>query len=240
MQKEIGWLLKEKYNDEPDNNFYADIKRLKMGEPLDYIIGFTEFLGCRIDLSRKPLVPRPETEFWLGRVLKEINGEKVLDIFSGSGCIGIAILKNTKIRLCDLVDREGGAIEQIKINCEINKIDSKRYKVIQSDVFESVRGKYDYVFANPPYIAKSRTGKIQKSVLRFEPKKALFCGKDGLFYIKKFLRDAKKHLNIGGKIYMEFSPEQKEQIEALIKKYNYMAYEFHRDQYGRWRWVMIK
>jgi release factor glutamine methyltransferase len=244
MQKEISWLLKEKYNNKPGKNFYRDIERLKAGEPLDYVIGFTEFLGCKIDLSKKPLIPRQETEYWVEKAIEELKTQnkklRILDIFSGSGCIGIAVLKHIKNSLCDFAEKDKKSLEQIRINCRINNIDKKRYKIIRSDVFGSVRGKYDYIFANPPYIAETRKNKIQKSVLKFEPKTALFGGKEGLFYVKKFLKNAKKHLNIDRKIFMEFDSPQKKEIGKLIEKYNYKNYEFCRDQYGKWRLVMIK
>ena len=231
MQKEIGWLLKEKYFGKPSKEFYKDIERLKAGEPLDYVIGFTDFLGCKIDLSKKPLIPRPETEYWAGEVLKEelfssAQGKilHILDIFCGSGCIGTAISRHVK-------------------NAKVDFVDKYKYfnnpNFIKSDIFSKVKGKYDYIFANPPYIPKTKINKIQKSVLKFEPKVALFGGKDGLFYVRKFLRDAKDHLNIGGKIFMEFDSPQKKEIEKIIKKYNYSSYEFHKDQYTRWRWVNI-
>ncbi len=240
LQKEIGWLLREKYNNKPDKNFYKDVKRLKAGELIDYVIGFTNFLDCKIDLSKKPLIPRPETEFWVGPALKEIKKGKVLDIFSGSGCVGVAILKNIKNVKCDFVEKDAKFLKQIKINCKINKINPKKYKIIQSDIFKNVRSKYDFIFANPPYVARNRKNKIQKSVLKYEPKQALFGGKDGLFYIKKFLRQAKKYLNPDGKIYMEFSSEQKNKIEKIIKQYKYSNYKFYKDQYSKWRYVMIK
>jgi len=244
MQKEIEWLLKEKYRGKNTANFYVDVKRLEAGEPLDYVIGFTEFLGCKIDLSKKPLIPRPETEFWVEEAIKKIKKNKkrslrCLDIFSGSGCVGVAVLKNTVSLLCDISEKDKKLLEQIKINLKINKIKPNRYKVIQSDVFKNIKGKYDFILANPPYIGKNKKNKIQKSVLEYEPKKALFGGEDGFIYINKFLGQAKKRLNEGGGIFMEFSPEQKNQIEKIILKHKYSNYEFKKDQYGKWRWVSI-
>jgi release factor glutamine methyltransferase len=241
MEKEVEWLLKEKYHNKPSKNFYNDAERLKAGEPPDYVIGFTEFLGCRIDLSKRPLIPRPETEFWVNESIKYLVSSikqrriKVLDIFCGSGCIGLAVLKHVK-------------------NSKVVFADKYRYlnnkNFVESDVFQNIKGAYDFIFANPPYIpdysknpsARLRTilrNRIQKSVLKFEPKNALFGGNDGLFYIRKFLKDAKKYLRPGGKIFMEFSPEQKLDVKKIILENKYSNYEFRKDQYGKWRWVKI-
>jgi release factor glutamine methyltransferase len=237
MQKEIRWILKEKYKGKETKQFLVDVKRLEAGEPVDYIIGFKEFLGCKIDLSKKPLIPRPETEFWVEQEIKKIKEGRVLDIFSGSGCVGVAILKYRKSLLCDISDVDKNAINQIKINLKINKINKERFKIIQSDIFSKIRNKYDFIFANPPYIPTINKNKIQKSVLKYEPKNALFGGKDGMFFINKFLKGVKEHLNDGGTIFMEFDSPQKKQIEKLLKKYKYKKWDFNKDQYGKWRWV---
>ena len=187
-------------------------------------------MGCKINLSKRPLIPRAETEFWVEKVLPACRQAgatrkiKVLDIFAGSGCIGLVIEKNIK-------------------NAQVFFADKYQYfehkNFIKSDVFSNIKDKFDYIFANPPYVAKNKIKQVQRSVLKYEPHSALFAGKDGLFYIKKFLKQAKEHLNPGGKIFMEFSPEQKNAIGELLKSFDYKAWEFNKDQFDRFRWVVI-
>ena len=214
--------------------------------PKEYKRGFKRFLGCKIDLSQKPMIPRPESEFWLKKAIKTINqGKKrvvCLDTFAGSGCIGIAVLKNCS-ELCqrtDFIDIIKDFLKQIKINLSINKISQKRYKIILSDIFENVRGKYDYIFANPPYVGLDKRHLVQESVLNWEPLIAIFGGEDGLLYIRKFLKDARKHLKKGGKIYLEFDHMRKKETEELLKQLKYKNFRFYKDQFQKWRWVIIR
>jgi len=238
--KEIDWILDEKYGGRVCEDFKKDIKRLERGEPVDYIIGFTEFLGCKIDLSQKPLIPRPETEYWAEKAIAGIKANsEVLDIFSGSGCIGIAVLKHIKNAKVCFAEKDKRLLKQIKINLKLNKIDSKKYRIVQSDVFQHVKGKYDYILANPPYIAEGRKDKIQKSVLKFEPKRALFGGKNGLLFIKIFLKGARDYLKKEGRIYMEFDSRQKGEIKKILEKIGYKNYQFQKDQFERWRYLII-
>lgn len=251
LKREIGWLIEEKYGGKLTEEAKKDIEKLKKGEPVDYLIGFVEFLGSKIDLSQRPFIPRPETEFWLEKAIKEIQNSKfrvpakrvqnlkILDLFSGSGCIGLAILKNVKKAKVDFAEIQKKFLKQIEINLKLNRVNKKRYRIIRSDIFDETTGKYDYIFANPPYISNKRLREVQKSVLNFEPKNSFFGGKDGLLYIKKFLKEAKSHLKKTGRIYLEFDPFQKEEIIKILNEFNYSSYQIHRDQYGKWRYLIV-
>lgn len=204
-----------------------------------------KFLNCLIDLSKGVFKPRPETKFWVKKVIQEIKKQKeklkVLDIFSGSGCIGIAILKNKKNTVCDFADIDEKAIAQIKINLKLNSISPKRYQVYQSNLFEKLKGKkYDLILANPPYVAKERLWQVQESVKKSEPKISWYGGKGGMRWIKKFLKEAKKFLNPKGKIFMEFDPLQMPEIEKILKKEKYSDFKFCKDNYHKYRWVKIQ
>lgn len=247
ISREIQWLLEEKYKGYKGLSFAKDIKSLQKGEHVDYVIGFVDFLGCTIDLSKKPFIPRPETEFWVEQAIEQLRKQvlfssrppiRCLDLFAGSGCIGIAVLKHIPQAVVDFGEKEKRLLSQIRLNAKNNGIEKNRYRVLHSDVFSGIKGKYDYIFANPPYIAESKKSRAQTSVLKHEPREALFAGKDGLNIIRKFLNQAKYFLAPGGKIYMEFDSPQKGQIEKFLKRYTYKSWKFQGDQYGKWRFVV--
>jgi HemK-like putative methylase len=183
-----------------------------------------------------------ETEYWvkkaIGMIKKIPRPLKVLDIFSGSGCIGIAILKNTQ-SFVDLSDISKDAINQIKINVKLNNILNQRFRIIQSDIFSKIHDKYDFILANPPYVALDRIKEVDPDVLKKEPHIALFAGNDGMILIERFLQDAKKHLNPNGIIFLEFDPLQKEKIKQILEKKKFQ-YQFKLDQFKKTRFVIAK
>lgn len=244
LQQETRWVLQEKHQGVMTREAQKDIERLKKGEPVDYIIGFVPFLGCRIDLSKRPFIPRPETEYWVGRAVEEIKAKgdipiTCLDIFAGSGCIGIALLKNLPFASVDFIEREGECIEQIKINLRLNGIVPSRYRVIESNMFAKVRGTYDYMLANPPYVSEKRKKNIQASVKKWEPMNAILAEHDGLVYIKKLLKEAPCYLEKGGAMYIEFDAPQKRELARMIPSFGYRKMQFFKDQFGKWRYVRI-
>ncbi|MDD5144567.1 MAG: HemK family protein methyltransferase [Candidatus Pacebacteria bacterium] len=199
-----------------------------------------KFLNCRISITQKVFSPRIETEFWVERALREIKKDKkfkFLDIFSGTGCMGISILKSFKKSQADFIDISREAILQIKENLKKNKIDKKRYRVLQSDLFKKTNNlKYDYIFANPPYVAQNRIKEVQKEVLKKDPHLALFSGKEGMDCIRKFVPQARKHLKKGGVIFMEFDPLQKKEIGEILKREGF-KFSFKKDQFKKYRWL---
>jgi len=231
--------------------------------PIELKMGYIKFLNCKIDLSKKVFIPRIETEFWLAKAIKELrtlNFEhrtlKILDIFAGSGCIGIVILKVCPelCRRVDFVDIDKRAIEQIKINLKLNKISKNRYQIYKSNLFEKLKGKkYDFIFANPPYVAKERLNEVQNSVKKYEPKIAWYGEKKGLRLISKFLKEAKNYLKKNGIIFLEFDPLQKKSIEDILEKdynppatlpsktraLNYNHFKFFKDQFKKFRYAKI-
>ncbi len=214
--------------------------------PKAYQKGFVDFLNCKIDLSQRVLIPRVETKYWVEKVIKEIKKENkvvdVLDIFSGSGCIGIAILKNIKekCKRVDFSDIDSRAIKQIKINLDLNKILEEKYKIYQSSFFQKINKKYDLILANPPYVAQNRIQEVGESVLRHEPSLALFSGEDGMDHIKKFLEEAKIFLKKDGHIYLEFDPRQKGRITKILENQKYSYFRFYKDQFKKYRFIKIK
>ncbi|MDD4122946.1 MAG: methyltransferase [Candidatus Pacebacteria bacterium] len=162
------------------------------------------------------------------------NKIEILDIFSGSGCMGIYANKilNSNITFSDI---KNTFLKQIKLNCMINNIHN--YTIIKSNIFKKINKQYNLILANPPYVPKKDL--IQKSVLQYEPSIALFGkGKDGLGIISIFLKNLNSHLKNNGICILEFHPNQKEKIQDILDQSNF-KYIFKKDQYLRDRYVLI-
>lgn len=248
MEKEF--LLKEKYAGTKTPEYEADVARLDAGEPLAYVIGFVPFLDCKIFLDSRPLIPRTETEFWVERVIREVLGarfqvlgggetKKILDLFAGSGCIGVAILKHIPNAEVDFGEIDTRHFPTIEKNVRENGINEARTKIIHTDVWNGIDASYDFVFANPPYLAKSRQERIEKSVLEHEPIEALFADEDGFSLIRKLIEGADAHLTPEGALYIEHEPEHTEILKKYAEECGFRA-ETKKDQYGVLRYSIIR
>jgi release factor glutamine methyltransferase len=254
-QQEKQWLLEEKYAGEETAEYHADVARLEAGEPIDYLIGHREFLGCHIDLSFRPLIPRNETEFWThdlitkytqcGKPRSRTSGEmRVLDMCAGSGCIGIALLSHLPHAQVNFAEYNPQFIEQIKKNLEINKINPERHHVYQSDMFENIGTldvpKYELIVANPPYIARDRRETVQDSVHNHEDHDSLYADDDGLYYIKQIIECLPHHLTPDGQCYIEYDPWQTNHItEYLDANHPNLTYQILKDQNNKNRVIFL-
>lgn len=250
FEREKNWLLEEKYGGEKCEAFFTDLEKLKANYPLAFLIGFVDFINTKIDLEYKPLIPRPETEFWIYEYIfpkiKKAVGEadrlKILDIFAGSGCIGLSILKNFSNIEVDFGEIKKENILQIKKNIKINNLENKNFQVFQSDIFTKIpKKKYHFILTNPPYIAKEKinTEELQNSVLENEDHLALFAEDDGLYFIKKIILKSLQFLEKNGELWIEFDPWQKEKIINFLKKEKIEKFEFFPDQYKKERFLKI-
>lgn len=238
MNREEQWLLEEKYHGEKSTGFFTDCQRLQNGEPLAYIIGSVPFLDCTIFLDSHPLIPRPETEFWVEKALQDIKGAmleepRILDLCAGSGCIGIAVAKaipTAVITFGEIDPNHVPTIQKNIANLDIMHDMKIRNQIIQSDLFEHINDTYDFILSNPPYIDASLK-RVEKSVINYEPHDALFAKHDGLEIIEKIIAQTQTHLNLNGILYLEHEPEQVTTIHTLAKQNNLNAVT-HNDQYN--------
>ena len=201
-------------------------------EPIAYTLGWIPFIHTKIYLDSRPLIPRPETEYWVDQVIQEIKKSKVekpriLDLCAGSGCIGVAVLKEIRDAFVDFVEIEEIHHKTIERNIRENNLDSSHTRIFGGDLFENVLGSYDFILSNPPYINPDLKARVEKSVIQYEPPKALYGGDGGLDIIRRILSKVSDHLARAGVLYLEHEPEQ---VEALVSHPMYQ--KTYPDQFG--------
>ncbi len=191
------------------------------GKPLWYILGDTEFYGYKIKVDGRVLIPRPETELLAEMAVKSVEeGDKVLDLCTGSGCIAIAVRKEVKDKEISVVaaDISAGALEVAAQNAKDNAAD---IKFIESDLFSNIKGKFNLIVCNPPYVRRSDIAGLAKEVKDHEPLSALDGGEDGLDFYRRLAAEAPKHLVRGGTLLMECGIGQAQAIVKLFGKFDY-------------------
>ena len=237
IKKQLQEIEKEK-----EEEYKQKIEQILQGMPLQYITNSQEFMKLNFFVNENVLIPQPDTEVLVEEVIKIAQIEsktKILDICTGSGCIGVSLayyLKNAKITMSDI---SKNAIEIAKKNAKENKVLEKT-EFIKSDLFENIEEKFDIIVSNPPYIETDVIKSLSKQVQN-EPKIALDGGVDGLLFYRKLIKEAPNFLNDNGYLCMEIGYDQREKVIELAKqKESFSKIEAIKDLSGNDRVIICK
>lgn len=237
------------------DQFEEALNRLQNHEPIQYIIGETEFYGLDFKVDANVLIPRPETEELVDWIISDsvststsvstsnspliTHHSSLLDIGTGSGCIAIALAKNlprTRVSACDISEN---ALKLAKQNAAGNgvQVDFKKMDILNP---QSVRDKFDVIVSNPPYVRKLERAKMQRNVLEHEPGLALFVeNTDALLFYRKILDFAKTHLTENGRLYFEINQYLTGDLKTLFQERGITDFEFKNDIFGNPRMAKV-
>ena len=222
-------------------NINADYIKLLNKYPIQYLIGYVNFYGYKINVNENVLIPRYETEYLVEIAKRKIVDKyknkdvKILDLCTGSGCIAIALSKelNNKIFASDISKK---AIELAKKNSIEN---NAQIELIESDLFNNIKDKFDIIISNPPYISYDE--EIMESVKLYEPNLALYADNDGLLFYEKILKDINNYLNENFLIIFEIGYKQANRIKKIVNKYlTNVNISVLKDLSGKDRYIIIE
>ena len=224
----------------------AATQRLLKGEPLAYILGEWEFYGLRLVVDRHVLIPRDDTcavtSLAIHQALFLKESPRILDLCTGSGCIGLAIASRVKDAKVTLADISKEALNVARKNVTGNHL-SGRVSCIQADALgapSAFLGKFDLIVSNPPYITTEEMKQLPESVADFEPHLALHGGEDGLTFYRAIIENYTDSLKPGGYLCFEFGMGQGDAVCQLLQQKGYTILERSRDYNDRERAVIAQ
>lgn len=222
--------------------FHFALKRLKQGEPIQYVIGDVDFMGITLRVNPSVLIPRPETEELVQLVLNENKGTdlSVLDIGTGSGCIAIALKKKNPTWEVIGIDKSVNTLSTAESNAQMHKL-SMRF--LKQDILETptIKTKFDIIVSNPPYVLESDKNQMSEMVLKHEPAQALFVpDHDPLLFYRRILDLAPSLLNPGGKIYFEIHENLGSEMKALCLASHMSDVRVIKDMQGKDRMMSMQ
>ena len=214
--------LDKKVNERNVEIFKKYLQRRSNNEPMAYIMEEKEFWSMKFNVNRKTLIPRPETELLVDKLLRMYNKKKIsiLDIGTGSGCIIISLL-------CSLNKSNGTGIDVSNSALLVAKKNATKFKLFNRIKFlnkslENVFGKkFDLIVSNPPYIERKNMKNLSEDIKRYEPRMALDGGNDGLDLIKKVIYKSKDILKIKGTLALEIGNEQIKKVSKILFDNNF-------------------
>ena len=214
--------LDKKIDTKKIGNFYRFIQRRSSREPIAYILKKKEFWSRSFLVDYNTLIPRPETELLVEKIVKIFKTKNiyVLDIGTGTGCILLSILTELKNSKGVGIDISSKTIRVANANLKKHKL-TNRAKFYKRSLDEIYHNKFDLIVSNPPYIMKKDLKNLNEDIKKFEPKLALDGGNDGLDVIKKVIYKSKNILKIKGMLALEIGNEQYRKVSKILIDNNY-------------------
>ena len=223
----------------PEDKYEEGIRQYKEGKPLQYIVGTAPFYDLTLKVNKDVLIPRFETEYLIEKTINYAkkyfsNKINILDIGTGSGAIAIALKKhlNSNVTASDI------SLDALKLAKENAKQNNVEITFIHSNIFENIKGKFDVIISNPPYIAYDE--KIDDIVKNNEPHLALYADDNGLYFYKEIIKKAKKYLNKKSILAFEIGMTQGHSLKEYASIYFKDSKIFvEKDLTGRDRYLFI-
>ena len=221
--------------DELEADYRGMLRKRVEHIPLQHLTGTQEFMGLEFQVSPDVLIPRQDTELLVEKLLPHIQGKRVLDVCTGSGCIAISLAVLGKPKQMDAVDLSEKALIQAGKNAKRLGADVSFYR---SDMLDKINGRYDVIVSNPPYIASDVVDELMPEVQEHEPRMALDGGADGLDLYRRLLAQAPERLLSGGLLAVEIGYDQREAVMELFREQGFTDVYCDRDLCGNDRVVM--
>ncbi|MBQ7035987.1 MAG: peptide chain release factor N(5)-glutamine methyltransferase [Clostridia bacterium] len=216
-REKLLFLYSEPVPDAVQAAFVRLCEKRKTGCPLSYILGEKEFYSLPFFVNEHTLIPRPDTELLVEWAIEKAKGARVLDLCSGSGCIGIAVAKNAPVRSLTLADISKEALEVSKRNAARHGVEAE---FIETDILkDDLSASFDLILSNPPYIETDVIQTLEKDVRDFEPLSALDGGNDGLGFYPVIAEKAFRALPEGGWLGLEIGYNQGAAVSAILAPY---------------------
>ena len=222
------------------HSFFENFEKRRRRIPLAQILGRQSFYGLDFFVNEDVLIPRADTECLVDLVLEDYAdlarqagspSLNILDLCTGSGCIGISVAKHLPYQELLLVDLSENALAVAKKNAE--KHLGENVTLLQSDLLTGVQGKkFSLLLSNPPYIVSRVIPGLDREVSEYEPKMALDGGEDGLVFYRRIAKEAKAVLLPGARLYLEIGYDQGESVKDIFQKEGYEAVEVFPDLSG--------